>query len=109
MKDMGIVQGSTEQARELIINVDTVYVHTDIQKIEVDSQGNPVDNLYSYYEVQYTKEKYTELITLIALINANLKSIDDVPDELKEQVQKMLNNANIEDYLIALNKLGVEV
>lgn len=90
MKDMGIVQGSEAQAKELIINVDTVYVHTDIQKIEVDSQGNKPDNLYSYHEIQYPKEEYTEIITLVTLIKAGLKTIDDVPEELKNSVEKML-------------------
>lgn len=109
MKVMGIVQGSEAQAKELIINIDTIYVHTNIQKIEVDSQGNPVDNLYSYHEVQYTKEEYGELVSSIALINSGLKTMDDVTEELKEPVQVILNKANENDYIEALNKLGVEV
>ncbi len=29
MKDIGIVRGSVEQAKNLIVGKDTVYVHTD--------------------------------------------------------------------------------
>lgn len=62
MKDMGIIQGSKEQAQPLIIGLDTVYVHTDIVKLEVDNAGNPTDNLYSYHEIQYSKDEYIKLL-----------------------------------------------
>lgn len=63
MKDMGIIQGSKAQAVELIVNVDTVYVHTDIVKIDTDSFGEPTDNLYQYHEIQYGKDEYIELLS----------------------------------------------
>lgn len=58
MKDMGIITGSGEQAKELIVGKDTVYVHTDITKVEKDAEGKEVDNLYQYHEVQYGKDEY---------------------------------------------------
>lgn len=63
MKDMGIVQGSEAQAKPVIIGKDTVYVHTDIKKVEdIDEMtGKPVEGLYSYHEIQYTLEEYAEL------------------------------------------------
>ena len=57
MKDMGIVHGNGEQAKAVIVGVDTVYVHTDIQKVETDHNGKAVEDLFSYHEVQYSKDK----------------------------------------------------
>lgn len=62
MKDMGIVHGNGEQAKSVIVGVDTVYVHTDIQKVEIDQNGKAVEDSYSYHEVQYTKDEYLDLI-----------------------------------------------
>ncbi len=45
MKDMGIVHGNSEQAKEVIVGFDTVYVHTDIQKVETDQNGKAVEDL----------------------------------------------------------------
>lgn len=62
MTDYGVVTGSEAQAQELIIGVDTVYVHTDIKKLdEKDEQGNDM-NLYQYHEVQYSKDEYIKLL-----------------------------------------------
>jgi hypothetical protein len=61
MKDMGIVQGSGVQAVPLVVGKDTVYVHTDITKVDTDSEGKPVDDLYEYHEVQYDKDEYIKL------------------------------------------------
>ena len=57
MKDMGIVHGNGEQAKAVIVGVDTVYVHTDIQKVETDHNGKAVEDLFSYHEVQYSKRR----------------------------------------------------
>lgn len=70
MKVIGKVQGALEQAQPLVVNVDTVYVHTNIKKLEKDSLGNPVDNLYEYDEVQYTLSEYIQMLgTITALSN----------------------------------------
>lgn len=61
MKDMGIIQGSGVQAVPLVVGKDTVYVHTDITKIDTDSEGKAVDDLYEYHEVQYDKDEYIKL------------------------------------------------
>jgi hypothetical protein len=61
MKDVGIIQGSGVQAVPLVVGKDTVYVHTDITKVDTDQEGNPVDDLYEYHEVQYDKDEYIEL------------------------------------------------
>ncbi len=57
MKDMGIVRGSEEQAKELIVGFDTVYVHKNIIKLE--------DGIYQYEEIQYDKDEYIELMASI--------------------------------------------
>lgn len=51
---MGVVKGSEEQAKELIVGFDTVYVHKNIKKLE--------DGDYQYEEVQYDKDEYIELM-----------------------------------------------
>jgi hypothetical protein len=62
MKDFGYVKGNKEQAVELIVGVDTVYVHTDIQKLDdLDINGKPIE-LYQYHEVQYGKDEYIQLM-----------------------------------------------
>ena len=38
MKHIGIVQGNSEQAQELVIGKDTVYVHTNIPPVEKDGK-----------------------------------------------------------------------
>jgi hypothetical protein len=61
MKDMGIVQGSTEQAVPLIVGKDRVDVHTGITPVTHDSEGNPVDGLWEYQEIQYDLHEYLNL------------------------------------------------
>ena len=61
MKEIKNVQGSTEQAQPLIVNKDTVYVHTNIVQA-TDEDGNVVDELYVYDEVQYTKDEYIQMM-----------------------------------------------
>ena len=61
MKEIKNVQGSLEQAQPLIVNKDTVYVHTNIVQA-TDEDGNVVDGLYVYDEVQYTKDEYIQIM-----------------------------------------------
>ena len=61
MKEIKNVQGSSQQAQPLIVNKDTVYVHTNIVQA-TDEDGNVIDNLYVYDEVQYTKDEYIQII-----------------------------------------------
>ena len=61
MKEFKNVQGSSQQAQPLIVNKDTVYVHTNIVQA-TDEDGNIVDGLYVYDEVQYTKDEYIQIM-----------------------------------------------
>ena len=61
MKEIKNVQGSSQQAQPLIVNKDTVYVHTNIVQA-TDEDGNIVDGLYVYDEVQYTKDEYIKIM-----------------------------------------------
>lgn len=60
MKDVGIVQGSEAQAKDIIISADTVYVHSDIKKVQKKDEKDP--DVWEYHEVQYGKDEYIELI-----------------------------------------------
>ena len=63
MIDKGIVHGSESQAKPLIVGVDTVYVHTNITKVETKKKKKKVDGLYQYNEVQYGKDEYIQLMS----------------------------------------------
>ena len=67
MKDMGLVNGSAEQARPLVIGKDTVYVHTDITPAE--------DGGYCYHEIQYEKDEYIHMLA-DELVNVQLALCD---------------------------------
>lgn len=59
MIDVGVIRGSKEQAKELIIGTDTVYVHSDIKLVETEDDSE----VYQYNEVQYTKDEYIHLLS----------------------------------------------
>lgn len=63
MIDKGIVRGSESQAKHLIVGVDTVYVHTNIEQVTTDAEGNSVEGLYQYNEVQYDKDEYIQIMS----------------------------------------------
>lgn len=63
MIDCGYVTGSKEQAVELIVGIDTVYVHTDIKPVTKDAEGKDVEGLFQYHEVQYDKDEYIRLMS----------------------------------------------
>lgn len=86
MKDMGIVNGSKEQAQPLIVGVDTVYVHTDIQEIEVEEFGDKY-TIYQYHEIQYEKDEYIQMMA------NNMSSIEEqllVSDETAVELYETL-------------------
>lgn len=68
------VTGSKEASAPLIMNVDTIYVHTSVQKAEVKNEPNELleqSDLYEYTERQYTYEEYKENHAQIAQILAD--------------------------------------
>ena len=71
MKDYGVVQGSAEQAKELIVGIDTVYVHSDIEEIK----GENGEALFQYHEIQYDKDEYIQMMAE-SLQEANQQIID---------------------------------
>jgi hypothetical protein len=71
MRDFGIVHGSAAQAVPLIISVDTVYVHTDIEEVEDEFGGT----MWRYHEVQYDKDEY---ILMLAERAADLQNAFDI-------------------------------
>lgn len=60
MKDVGIVQGSEAQAKDIIISVDTVYVHSDIKKVQKKDEKDP--DVWEYHEIQYDKDEYIKIM-----------------------------------------------
>lgn len=73
------VTGSKEASAPLIMNVDTIYVHTNVQKAEVKNELNELleqADIYEYTERQYTYEEYKENHAQIAQI-----LVDDANDK----------------------------
>lgn len=63
MKVIGLVHGSAEQAKPLVIGVDRVDVHTDIQEVEItDEVTGETRKEYTYQETQYGKDEYIQLM-----------------------------------------------
>lgn len=60
MEIIGTVYGNGEQAKPLIIGKDTVYVHTDIAPVIKD--GDALNNVFTYTEVQYEKDEYIKFM-----------------------------------------------
>lgn len=68
------VTGSKEASAPLIMNVDTIYVHTNVQKVEVKNEpSEPLEqsDMYEYTERQYTYPEYKENHAEIAKILAD--------------------------------------
>ena len=54
------VKGSKESAKELIIGKDTVYIHSNIRKMEKTDELNKNEDMYIYDEIQMSKDEYLE-------------------------------------------------
>lgn len=80
MKDIGIVKGSEAQAKPIVVGFDTVYVHTNIEQVTTDTEGNSVEGLYQYNEVQYDKDEYTQIMS------ENITNLYDYSTELLYKV-----------------------
>lgn len=81
MIDNGVVVGGKEQAVPLIISKDSVYIHTEIEKIENE-------DLWRYKEIEYTKDEY---IKLLADKNKALeKQIEDTEVALLQLYESMI-------------------
>lgn len=86
MKDIGIVKGSEAQAKPIVVGFDTVYVHTDIQEIEVEEFGDKY-TIYQYHEIQYEKDEYIQMMA------NNMSSIEEqllVSDETAVELYETL-------------------
>lgn len=75
MKYIENVMGSEVASAPLIMNVDAIYVHTNIRKV-VPKEGEEDRNDYQYTERQYTYEEYKEKHAEIAQLLA-----DDANDQ----------------------------
>lgn len=74
MKDLGIVSGDELQAKPLVINNNTVYVHTNIKQRE--------DGFFEYHEYQYELAEFLasfvpQLERLVSLVTSTLEIFTD--------------------------------
>lgn len=62
MKRLKGVLGSKESAKELIIGKDTVYIHSNVRKLEGGDNNDLMGDgeIYIYDEIQMTKDEYLE-------------------------------------------------
>ena len=81
------------------VSGDTVYVHTDIEQVKVDAQGNEVTDLFKYHEVQYGVQEYVEQIgkenaSLTEQVKVAQKQVDDTQLALCE-VYEMIDGLGV--------------
>lgn len=85
MKTIRNVIGSAEQAKPLIINIDTVYVHTNIKPINLEIAEGVTQSFYQYNEIQYTKDEYLQLLN---------EQTNNANNKIKELENALLNTIN---------------
>lgn len=100
MKLIGVVQGSKEQAKERIINKDTVYIHKNIKEIE-NEDGT---KMYEYEEIQYDKDEYIELLSYSSDLLGQQLAKAKMDNFKKDMVIQQLGKAQVENRL-AIMKL----
>lgn len=99
MRDMGRIQGSEAQAKELIIGVDTVYVHSNIEQKETE-----YGSIYEYDEIQYNKDEYITLMS--ERISKEEEKISDIRTDITEIDEDLeLSELDITDVQMALIEL----
>lgn len=84
----GIVRGSAAQAKPVIINVDTVYVHCNIKRVEIEDErikNEDTHEEYEYEEIQFTLKEYLSIQQ--ENIKNNEKDITDLQLALAELVE----------------------
>lgn len=80
MKDIGIVRGSEEQAKDIVIGFDTVYIHSDIKKLPKENEQD--SDIWEYHEVQYDKNEYIEMMAKTNKEQAiQMETIQEAMDE----------------------------
>lgn len=63
MVELKDVHGSKAASAELIIGLDTVYVHSNVRKCEEEGpDGKVMEDMYVYDEIQYEKDEYIKLM-----------------------------------------------
>ena len=87
MVEYKAVQGSQISVPEIEINVDTVYVRTNIQrKSEIDEYTKEIREFWEYDEKQYTFNEYVALLSAkvdnLAKENIELRKINEEQDAL---------------------------
>lgn len=101
MKDNGIVQGSKEWAVPLRIEKTTVYVHTDIRKVEIpedcpEEEITKYDDLWEYNEIQYTKDEYLQIMS---------DKVREIDEERLYEIESYTSDLL---YQICLLQLGID-
>ena len=66
------VRGSMSEVPEIEVNVDTVYIRTNITRIETEDFTG-----WEYDETQYTKDEYISYINNLEKENKEMKTVLD--------------------------------
>lgn len=88
MKKLKNVIGSKEASKELIIDKDTVYIHTNIRPyVDNNDDNEEKSDLYIYDEIQFSLHEYLELKQ--EQIDLMTKAQNSTEDLLQEIILKM--------------------
>ena len=72
MKDNGIVRGSKETAKPIIITSKDVYIHKDIEEVkEKMPDGKEVITDYKYHEYVYSKDEFLQNLLIKQMLEGN--------------------------------------
>ena len=55
-----------------MVDTETVFVHTEIEAVTEDQNGNPVENEFQYHEIQYEKDEFIKLLAEQTAANNSL-------------------------------------
>ena len=104
MKCIENVIGGRKSAKPVIIGKTTVYVHSNIKKLD-DSDGN---NLYQYDEIQYPKDEYIQLMADRQNLESQLLTDLDINTQessLRQEVESEMITQHDMDILELSTKL----
>lgn len=89
------VFGSKESSKPLIVNVDTVYINSNVKEVTREFEDGRSHKEYQYDQIQMTKDEYIELLSSKnEKLNIELKNLMDLNLEKEETIEKITSQLN---------------
>lgn len=89
------VLGSEESSKALIVNVDTVYINSNVKEVTREFEDGKSYKEYQYDQIQMTKDEYIELLSSKnEKLNTELKNLMDLNLEKEGTIEKITSQLN---------------